>query len=179
MGHTRAANGALTATATPPQTVSDLQAAYDRIEEIGGLLTGTAADRASLTSSEARNGWFFAESDTGRIFWRRNGEWKRVVPGGGGFFVGNTSEQGSNGAVSDGVVTVNHGLGFTPSSVVATDRNGGGVPALRKILVSAVNSTQIQFLVYSYRVVQNGSNWELQAQLLPNNPVEFNWVAFQ
>jgi len=179
MGNTKAANGALTASPTPTQTVADLQAGYDRIEEIGGLLKGTSGQRNALTSSQVSEGWIFAESDTGRLFVRRSNAWERLMPAGGNFFAGVTSTAGQAGAVSDGVVTVTHGLGFTPTCVVVTDRNSGGAPSLRKVIVSAVGATQIQFLVYVPRVVKVGDNWELQSQLLPNNPVEFNWIAFQ
>ena len=179
MGHSKTASGALTALDTPTQTVEDLQAGYDRIEEIGGLITGTAADRNDLTSAQVKNGWVFAEQDTGRLYWRRSNAWVRVLPAGGGFVADVTSTQGQDGYVSDGIITVTHGLGFTPRSVVVTDRNEGGVPALRKIIVSARNATQIQFLVYVPRIVKVGENYEIQAQLLANNPVQFDWIAFQ
>ncbi|MBD8218193.1 hypothetical protein IFU40_06045 [Microbacterium sp. CFBP 13617] len=179
MGHSKGASGAITVTPTPTQTVADMQAIANRVEEIGGLIAGTAAQRAELTSAEVRNGWIFAESDTGRLFWRRNNAWVRLSPVGGGFVVDVTSTKDQDGATNDGIITVTHGLGFTPRAVVVTDRNEGGVPSLRKVVVTARNATQIQFAVYVPRIVKVGDNYDLQAQLLPNNPVEFDWIAFQ
>lgn len=65
-----------------------------------------------------------------------------------------------------GLVTVNHGLGVSPTVVIVTDQNSGAVPNTRKIVRSATSSTQIQFYV------TNGGN------ALVGNPVVFDWVAF-
>lgn len=70
MGYTRDAAGALTAQPTPTQTVADLQAGYDRTEEIGGLLKVTSAERALLTNAQTKLGWLVIETDTGNIYER-------------------------------------------------------------------------------------------------------------
>lgn len=67
---------------------------------------------------------------------------------------------------SNGLVTVNHGLGVSPTVVIVMDQNSGAVPNTRKIVRSATSSTQIQFYV------TNGGN------ALAGNPVVFDWVAF-
>lgn len=81
MGHTTNADGSLTATRTPTQTVADFQAGYDRIEEIGGLLKGTRDERLALTSGESQPGWIFAETDTGKVYVRLvSGGWATLAP---------------------------------------------------------------------------------------------------
>lgn len=70
MGNSKDATGALTATPTPTQTVADLQAGYDRIEQIGGLLRITSAQRQNLTASQTKIGWLIVETDTGRVYLR-------------------------------------------------------------------------------------------------------------
>lgn len=70
MGNTKDATGAVSATPTPTQTVADLQAGYDRIEAIGGLLKVTSQARQNLTASQTKVGWLIVEIDTGRIYER-------------------------------------------------------------------------------------------------------------
>lgn len=70
MANSKDATGAVTAIPTPLQTVADLQAGYDRTEQIGGLLKITSAQRASLTASQTRIGWLIVETDTGRVYLR-------------------------------------------------------------------------------------------------------------
>lgn len=94
MGNTRDAAGALTAQPTPTQTVADLQAGYDRTEEIGGLLKVTSAERALLTNAQTKIGWLVIETDTGNIYERvssglkpliEDTGWVSVTPQGTGF----------------------------------------------------------------------------------------------
>ncbi|RLK47611.1 hypothetical protein [Microbacterium telephonicum] len=158
MGHTLAPTGEPTYTPTPTQTVADLQAAVTFAKKIGGLLKGTAVERQALTTDESVDGWFFSETDTGRLYQRVSGSWVRLNAVARGTFNAATS--------GTGTATVTHGLGVTPSQVVATDRSGGTAVATRKIVVNAVNDTQIQFVVY------NGGS------AFASNPVQFDWVAY-
>lgn len=83
--------------------------------------------------------------------------WRAVLPH-GAMFVGVTS--------ATSTVTVDHPLGQAPGSIVATDRNQGAASATRKIAVVVANADQIQFYV-----TNDGGG-------IPNNPVEFYWLAF-
>ena len=83
--------------------------------------------------------------------------WKGVLPYG---------EKWSGVTSSIGIVTVNHPLAAAPASIVVTDYNSGGAPNTRKVIVSGVTATQIQFYV------TNGGN------ALVSNPVEFYWLAY-
>lgn len=76
MGHTTDSRGALTATPTPTQTVADLQAGYDRVEQIGGLLKGSASDRGALTGAAVADGWLFAQPNG--LLQRVPGGWRLV-----------------------------------------------------------------------------------------------------
>ncbi|MDQ1111183.1 hypothetical protein QE418_000631 [Microbacterium testaceum] len=90
--------------------------------------------------------------------YRWNGNaWRGVLPYG---------EVWAGATAASGIVTVNHPLGAEPAAVVVTDRNSGGAPNTRKIVVSGVSTTQIQFYV------TNGGN------ALASNPVEFYWLAY-
>lgn len=75
MGHIQDADGTLTIQATPTQTVADLQAVADRVEEIGGLLRDPQAERLLLTNSQVKDGWLFFETDTGIGYARKGGSW--------------------------------------------------------------------------------------------------------
>lgn len=166
MGHIVNADGTLTIQSTPTQTVADMQAIADRAETIGGLLKGTAADRGNLTPGQAKEGWLFSETDTGRVYQLRSGNWERFAGFSRGLFVGGTN--------AGGVATVNHGLGVVPGAVVVTDRNAGAVPGSRKVVFVTATATQIQFVVYNTALVSGA----LSTAPLPNNPVEFYWTAF-
>lgn len=61
-------------TATPTQTVADLQAGVDYAERIAGGLKGTAAARDLVAADEVKLGWLFVETDTGRVYeWTASG----------------------------------------------------------------------------------------------------------
>lgn len=75
MGHNTSADGAVTITTSPPQTVADMQAIADRAEAIGGLLSGTQAERLLMTNDELNEGWLYNETDTGIGYSRKGGSW--------------------------------------------------------------------------------------------------------
>jgi hypothetical protein len=68
MGHIANADGSLTFTPTPTQTVADLQALADRIERVGGILRVTSTEREQLTQQQTHVGMLIAETDTGRLY---------------------------------------------------------------------------------------------------------------
>ncbi len=78
MGNSLDARGKPTFTDTPTQTVTDLQAAADFADKVGGLLKGTAAQRTALTTSAVSTGWLFAETDTGLLYQKVTSGWRRV-----------------------------------------------------------------------------------------------------
>lgn len=79
MGHTLDTRGKPLFADTPTQTITDMQAAADFAEKIGGLLKGTSADRESLTAGQLTTGWLFSETDTGAIYqWATSG-WSMVA----------------------------------------------------------------------------------------------------
>ena len=65
--------------ATPTQTVADLQAAVDFADLVGGLLKGTASERELLTSGELTPGWVFVETDTGRVLLWLSSGWVAIA----------------------------------------------------------------------------------------------------
>jgi hypothetical protein len=89
MGNIRNNDGSLTIQSTPPQTVTDMQALADRIEEAGGVLKLSSAERTSLTSGQVKQGWIISETDTqslylvqpgypqGRLFYQ---DWRSYTP---------------------------------------------------------------------------------------------------
>lgn len=89
MGNIRNNDGSLTIQATPPQTVADMQAIADRVEEAGGVLKLTSAQRTALTSGQVKLGWIISETDTqslylvqpgypqGRLFFQ---DWRSYTP---------------------------------------------------------------------------------------------------
>lgn len=90
--------------------------------------------------------------------------WRRITPE-RGYFVGATS--------STGTVTVNHNLGQEPAQVFVTNRDAGAIPRQRHILPGAYNATQIQFIVARMQPISGSTG-----DVLPNNPVEFYWIAY-
>lgn len=78
MGFSTDAHGKPVFSATPTQTVADLQAGADYADTIGGLLKGTAGDRDLLTAGELVPGWLFTETDTDRIYLWTGSGWDLV-----------------------------------------------------------------------------------------------------
>lgn len=121
----------------------------------------------SFTTKTAANSWATANAAlltvgdrcvAAGLDYRWSGSaWKGVLPYG---------EKWSGVTSSVGIVTVNHPLAAEPASIVVTDYNSGGAPNTRKVIVSGVTATQIQFYV------TNGGN------ALVSNPVEFYWLAY-
>jgi len=169
VGISRAANGALTVLSTPVQTRADLQAIADRIEDIGGLLRGTAADRLDLTSSQVKNGWLFYETDTGIGYVRRGGVWVpafgllpelALYPTGGMFTangpanVANWAQIGSGGSVATpGWFEYN----ATTGDVKVLKSGRYGITA-RMLVGTGVDKALVAYLV------RNGSDTDVLAQ---------------
>lgn len=74
MGHSLDAAGKPLFSSTPTQTVTDLQAAVDYAETVGGLLKLTSTERNALTSDETQPGWLIAEKNTGYLYLVLDGE---------------------------------------------------------------------------------------------------------
>jgi len=76
MGHVQNADGSLTFNSTP-STVEDFQAVAN-LAIRSGARPITSAERVQLSPSQARAGWLFTETDTGRIYQRTASGWKVV-----------------------------------------------------------------------------------------------------
>lgn len=139
----------------------DLAAMADSVQDAltarSRYRSGTSAERAAWTSPG--EGALFYSSNLDQIHVYQSGAWVLVWPEqrARGLFTGVSSPTGT--------VTVNHGLGVTPSYVSATNTNYGTIPGVREVVFNTANSTQIQFVVY------NGG------ATLGNNAVGFYWEA--
>jgi hypothetical protein len=135
MGHIRNADGSLRFQATPNQTVADLQALADRIEAVGGFLRGSAASREELTSGQAKDGWLFAETDTGRLYLRQAGNWVCIWARVRGRVSRSNNPSSFNG---DSYGNASANANWTPDTNVGLDAYDAGwrVPVAGRYLVS-------------------------------------------
>lgn len=79
----------------------------------------------------------------------------------------------NTGAVStdgSGNVTISHGLGKVPTSVLLTNMPGGSIPGMRTI--AFVSATANDFTVRAYRQDQTGGTATLN-----NNAIQFAWAV--
>ena len=79
MGNTLNTYGKPVISATPTQTVVDMQAIADFADAFANVRRGLASERGSLTAGQVRDGMLFLESDTGRGYQRRSGAWALVI----------------------------------------------------------------------------------------------------
>lgn len=80
------------------------------------------------------------------------------------------SNTGSVATDGSGNVTISHGLGKVPSSVLVTNMPGGSIPGQRSI--AFVSATATDFTVRAYRQDQTGGTATLN-----NNPIQFAWAV--
>jgi hypothetical protein len=141
-----------------PETAVDLNTIGDYAAKVGNRKVGTTAERNAATGKDVWEGLLWGDTSEGREYRRTGGSWVRF------------SHRTTGGSVSEptngiGTVTVNHSLGATPAWVSHIDTLGGSAPYTRKVMISAKNATQIQFVV--------GNNGAPMA----NNQVAFEWSA--
>jgi len=141
-----------------PDTAMDLNTVANYAGTVGNRQVGTTAQRNAASGNAVWEGLLWGDTSDGIEYKRRNGSWVRFSNRtASGFFVGATT--------AAGIVTVNHGLGSTPAAAIPGDTNGGAAAATRKVSVSALGASQIQFYV-----TNNGA-------ALATNPVQFYWFA--
>lgn len=79
MGNTLDTYGKPVISATPTQTVVDMQAIANFADSFANVRRGLASERTGLVAGKIREGMLFLESDTGRGYQRRSGTWAPVM----------------------------------------------------------------------------------------------------
>lgn len=79
MGNTLDTYGKPVISATPTQTVVDMQAIANFADAFANVRRGLASERTGLVAGKIREGMLFLESDTGRGYQRRSGAWAPVM----------------------------------------------------------------------------------------------------
>lgn len=165
MGYTAAADGALTATRTPTQTVDDLQAGYDRIEEIGGLIRNTRDYRLALTTGQVKVGWLFYETDTG-VLWQRQADSWRIVGGADGAFA---SAEGFAYIPSSAGLTVTLPAGrFSQVPLIFATPQAPGIVVVPHVTAITTTSFLLRLFTLAGASVTGNCAWEAR-QRTPTN----------
>lgn len=127
-------------------------------------LGGTGVVSSSTRPSPAYEGQVIYETDTNRVYVYDGSTWQ-PVPTGRRFNAGTSTASSDAG----GNITIAHGLGAVPTSVVAMLRADNTASVLQVAVLARGGIDATNFVIYVHRSDGGGA--------LPSTAVKFDWIA--